>query len=153
MSRLIGVVLLLAALIGFAIVSQSSGAEPPALPYQLTVPRLAADGEPDWWTPTPSPTATPAPGYSCATRGGEWGPFLDDYDWPWSEACAVLVCESEGLADAVSGAGAVGLFQLHPYDARMFDPVTNVNAAYWKWRDGVARGNPWMHWNRHGSCG
>lgn len=83
----------------------------------------------------------------------DWLELLSQYNWNVNEAYAVIMCESGGRADAVSSAGAVGLFQIHPYNPANFDPATNVAAAYRKWTDGVSRGNRWWHWNQFGSCG
>ena len=110
------------------------------------------------WTPEYGwldlrPHPQPQPRYVPPPATGDWLPLLSQYNWPVNEAYAVMMCESGGNANAVNPSGAVGLFQIHPYNAANFDPATNVARAYAKYLDGVSRGNPWWHWNQFGSCG
>jgi hypothetical protein len=120
--------------------------------HSIAVHGIARDGAriPDLPTPTPTPEPTKEPEQP---QCGGWDCLLSQYDWPLWQARAVMLCESEGNPNAVSSAGAVGLFQIHPYNVANFDPDTNVERAYAKYLDGVRRGNPWLHWNQHGGCG
>lgn len=101
--------------------------------------------------PIPTNTATPlrVPIYTTSIT-----PYLDllaQYDWPLEGAIATMMCESRGQSDAVSSAGAVGLFQLHPYAEENFDPARNIANAYLKWLDGGR--SFYKHWTRWGGCG
>lgn len=142
-----------------------------AMPPRRMVMSAASDGI----QPTDTPTATPIPStpippteisYVAPTRVpvayaqaapvqpvGSYAGLICSYSWPCSQALAVAQCESGMNAGAVSPVGAVGLFQIHPYNAGNFDPGTNVAAAYGKYLYGVSIGNPWHEWNSFGGCG
>lgn len=141
---------------------------PTATPPRRMVMSAASDGV----QPTDTPTATPTPippteiPYVPPTRVpvayaqaapvqpvGNYAGLICSYSWPCSQALAVAQCESGMNAAAVSPVGAVGLFQIHPYNAGNFDPGTNVAAAYAKYLYGVSLGNPWREWNSFGGCG
>lgn len=107
-------------------------------------------------TPLPSShtAAIPASNNSSDPVATEGIPYLDllaQYDWPLEGAIATMMCESRGQSDAVSSAGAVGLFQLHPYAEENFDPARNIANAYLKWLDGGR--SFYKHWTRWGGCG
>lgn len=99
--------------------------------------------------PLPTPVVQAWP-----VESGEDSPcyeYIVQYDWPISEAVDVMMCESRGNPSAVSYAGAVGCFQIHPYNEINFDPATNVAAAYAKWLDGGR--DFYKHWGAWGTCG
>jgi hypothetical protein len=97
-------------------------------------------------TPTPQPTATPefvAAGRPAAppeVRRPAANPprnieaLVCSYPWNCSWALSVMYCESGGNPNAYNPAGPyIGLFQILSSDSSLFDPVTNVAAAYQKY--------------------
>ena len=108
-------------------------------------------------TPAPAPLARPAGAVAAAaavySAPGDIHAIIASYGWPLQEALDVAQCESGMNPLARNPSGATGLFQLIGGNDAMFDPATNVAAAYRKYLDGVAKGNPWWHWNQFGSCG
>lgn len=79
--------------------------------------------------------------------------IIGSYSWNFEEAVAVARCESGLNSNAYNPSSATGLFQIIGGNPAMFDPATNVAAAWAKYQDGVRRGNRWYHWNQFGSCG
>lgn len=146
--------IVLAALLALEATSDAQAQTPPAPPplrtHRIIIP-VWRDGI---RLPDPAPAPSPEVRADSAAPAGDWlDQLLAQYDWPLWQARAVVICESKGNPNALSYAGAVGLFQIHPYNPANFDPATNVAAAYRKYLDGVRHGNPWMHWNRWGGCG
>lgn len=140
MAALIAAILLLLSQVGAVAAAQPR--------QHIIVFGLARDGTPSPATPTPAVEPT----VIAATGVERWRGLVSQYDWPVDQALRIMACESGGDPGAVSYAGAVGLFQIHPYNPSNFDPETNVAAAYAKYRDGVRNGWPWMHWEKWGSC-
>jgi hypothetical protein len=102
-----------------------------------------------WLHPKYYPDAYPRP----APAGGDIVALISQYPWPVEQALSVARCESGLNPMARNPSGATGLFQIIGGNDAMFDPATNIAAAYRKYLDGVSRGNPWMHWNLWGGCG
>ena len=120
---------------------------------------------------SPPPGVSAASSYATGLIGGNcsFGPHLHhpnpycpdviwmlaQYSWELQEAIAVMNCESMGDANAVSSGGCIGLFQIcgAGEPSQYFDPGTNIAAAWWKYTDGLAKGNRWYHWNNFGACG
>lgn len=80
--------------------------------------------------------------------GGEnhWRELIDQYQWDGAKAEAVMLCESDGNADAYNPVGPYwGLFQIwegHRWTAEeLVIPEINVAAAYEKYR-----GMGWQPW-------
>lgn len=121
--------------------------------------------------PTPSPEPTPVPTLALPTPASvhaaevtrpplppppdasEILRLIASYPWDYGEAVETARCESGLNPNARNPSGATGLFQIIGDNPAMFDPATNVAAAFAKWEDGVRRGNRWYHWNRFGGCG
>ena len=75
---------------------------------------------------------------------GDWHALIDQYPWDDAVAYRIMMCESEGNANAHNPSGANGLFQILNGP---FDPAANVATAY---RMYSQRG--WQPWTSSRSC-
>jgi hypothetical protein len=103
--------------------------------------------------PVRAAASTPVPAPPVSADRASILAIIGSYSWNFDEAVAVAVCESGLNPNARNPSGATGLFQIIGGNPAMFDPATNVAAAWAKYQDGVRRGNRWYHWNQFGSCG
>jgi hypothetical protein len=90
-------------------------------------------------TPTPRPASASASVAPPGVRASAGSPtnieaLVCSYPWDCSWALSVMYCESGGNPNAYNPAGPyIGLFQILSSDSSLFDPVTNVAAAYQKY--------------------
>lgn len=73
-----------------------------------------------------SPQVAARSGDGC----GGWRPLISQYPWPVDTACRILLCESNGDANARNRSGATGLLQVMGGST---DPAANVAQAFAMW--------------------
>lgn len=113
--------------------------EPPATTSTVP-PVVTTTTEAPTTTTEPARPAQPVSRGTTRTACGGWYDLVASYDWPVDTACRILLCESNGDADAVNrSSGATGLFQILRGPT---DPADNVALAHDMW---AHRGwQPWV---------